>query len=354
MAGGQPEFFATPRRCVHLTARRLKPVSATVLAGVTDGFFIPREHAMTLRLRMPRSAVGCGVLLAGAIALAGCSDWNMQTRGEAISSGGNVAGAQGALTDGTSFTAKLGQEYYTIAKLRTDQQDWVDADYFARKSMAASAGEVVPPEENAKWGISGEQLGAVAPEPDTRAYMAVARKDLVAVLDAGGRAQYPALAARTQARYDCWVERTEHTASLDFNGMCHKDFDARLSDLKVLVYKPAPVNAYFETNSATLTPAAQRELSNIAGLVKDGTSRIKVAAHADRTGSDGYNMKLSEKRAAAVRDALEAGGVAASRIDIAWYGERRVPVPTANGRAEAKNRVAEAATVISTQAAEVH
>lgn len=309
---------------------------------------------MTSRLQQKWSAAGCGVLLASAVALAGCSDWNAQTRGEVITSDSNVAGAQQALTGTNSFTAKLGQEYYNVAKQRADEQDWVDADYFARKSSAASAGEVVPPEENAKWAISGEQPTAVAPEPDTRGHMAAARTELIAVLDAGGRTQYPALAARTQARYDCWIERTEHTASLDFNGACHKEFDTRLSDLKVLVYKPAPVHAYFEINSAVLTSDAQRQLGNVAGLVKDGTSRIKVVAHADRVGSDGYNLKLSQKRAEAVRDALESGGVDASRIDITWYGERRVPVSTRDGEAEGKNRVADVATVISTQAAEVH
>lgn len=303
--------------------------------------------------RLNWGTAGCGALLAALMVLAGCSDWNAQTRGEAITSDSNVAGAQHALTGANSFSAKLGQEYYSVAKQRADEQDWVDADYFARKSMAASAGEVVPPEDNAKWGISGEQRNAVAPEPDTRGHMAAIRNDLIAVLDAGGRAQYPALAARTQARYDCWIERSEHTASLDFNGACHKEFDARLSDLKVLVYKPGPVHAYFEPNSAVLTSEAQHELSNVAGLVKDGSSRLKVVAHADRVGSDSHNMKLSQKRAESVRNALESGGVDASRIDITWYGERRVPVPTRDGEAEGKNRVADVVTVISTQAAEV-
>lgn len=274
--------------------------------------------------------------------------------GEAITSDSNVAAAHQALTGGNSFAARLGQEYYTIASQRADNKDFVDADYFARKSMAASEGQAVPPEESGKWNIPGEQANVPAPAPSTQAYMIEKRKDLVAVLDAGGRDRYPALAARTQARFDCWVERTEHTAASDFNGACYKDFATRLSDLKVLVYQPGPVHAYFETGSAVLTAEAQHEVSTAAALVKDGTSRLNVVAHADRVGSDRYNMQLSRKRAEAVRDAFEAGGVDASRIDIAWTGERRPPVSTRDGQAETKNRVADTAIVISTQAAEVH
>jgi len=328
-------------------------MSATVLAGVA-GVFFPGSYIMASKLRMKLGTTGCGALLAGVLLLAGCSNYDATTRGEVLTSDSNVGAAHQALTGGSGFTARLGQEYYTIASQRVGDKDWIDADYFARKSIAASQGQVVLPEANTKWGIPGASAATAAPEPDTRGHMAAARQDLLAVLDAGGRERYPALAARTQARYDCWVERTEGTGAADFNGQCHKDFDSHLSDLKVLVYRPAPANAYFQTGSAELTAEAKRDLNSAAAMAKDGTARFQVAGHADRVGSDSANMILSQKRAEAVRNALEADGIDASRIDVTWTGERSVPVPTRDGQAEVKNRVVTAATVLPVQAAELH
>jgi len=48
---------------------------------------------------------------------------------------------------------------------------------------------------------------------------------------------------------------------------------------------------------------------------------ILVTGHTDRIGTDAYNQKLSERRAAAVRDYLVGKGVESSRIQAAGRGE---------------------------------
>lgn len=57
--------------------------------------------------------------------------------------------------------------------------------------------------------------------------------------------------------------------------------------------------------------------------------RVRVEAHTSASGSDLGNLRLSQDRADAVRDALIDEGVDADRIDAVGYGESRpLPAPT--------------------------
>jgi outer membrane protein OmpA-like peptidoglycan-associated protein len=60
-----------------------------------------------------------------------------------------------------------------------------------------------------------------------------------------------------------------------------------------------------------------------------------VEGHTDNTGSDSYNLKLSQQRADAVRQYLLAKGISGTRIEAKGFGEMQ-PVgdnATAEGRA---------------------
>jgi len=63
-----------------------------------------------------------------------------------------------------------------------------------------------------------------------------------------------------------------------------------------------------------------------------------VTGHADRAGSEAYNMELSLRRANAVRAALVARGVSPDSITVAGRGETEPDVPTADGVEEQVNR----------------
>jgi outer membrane protein OmpA-like peptidoglycan-associated protein len=78
----------------------------------------------------------------------------------------------------------------------------------------------------------------------------------------------------------------------------------------------------FDLNKATLKPAAAQNLGRIAAILKQyPDKRISVEGHTDATGPDAYNQTLSEERAASVRTALVAGGVADTLIDARGFGE---------------------------------
>jgi outer membrane protein OmpA-like peptidoglycan-associated protein len=99
---------------------------------------------------------------------------------------------------------------------------------------------------------------------------------------------------------------------------------------------------YFGHNKANLTPEAQEAIRKAADEAKaNPNARITITGKADSTGTDAYNMKLSERRAETVSKALVSAGVPADRIQARGVGESELTVPTRDGIAEPKNRVAD-------------
>ncbi|GAB6905627.1 putative lipoprotein YiaD [Desulfosarcina cetonica] len=84
----------------------------------------------------------------------------------------------------------------------------------------------------------------------------------------------------------------------------------------------------FDTNSDTIRPGLYNELDRIAQImIKYPQTQIVVEGYTDSTGSESYNLQLSERRALSVKNMLVQRGVQAYRINAVGYGESR-PVAT--------------------------
>jgi outer membrane protein OmpA-like peptidoglycan-associated protein len=80
----------------------------------------------------------------------------------------------------------------------------------------------------------------------------------------------------------------------------------------------------FDVDSAALRTASRTTLQNMAQVFRRYTDTwIYVEGHADSTGTDSYNMDLSQRRANSVRGYLVEQGVTPTRIVATGYGERR-------------------------------
>lgn len=96
-------------------------------------------------------------------------------------------------------------------------------------------------------------------------------------------------------------------------------------------------NVFFATNSAQLDKSSHSELNRLVLLLKANASlKIEIGGHTDNVGSAAANMKLSARRAAAVRQYLLSQGVEKKRISARGYGETK---PIGDNRNEAGRRL---------------
>ncbi len=78
----------------------------------------------------------------------------------------------------------------------------------------------------------------------------------------------------------------------------------------------------FEVNSDVLKPESRQVLDEAVAILQPRTSvRLEIQGHTDNTGNSAYNLKLSEKRAAAVKAYLVSKGIAADRLEAKGYGD---------------------------------
>ena len=93
----------------------------------------------------------------------------------------------------------------------------------------------------------------------------------------------------------------------------------------------------FDFNRYVLKASGKQKVDEVARYLQQHPDvNVQVDGYTDSIGSDAYNLKLSERRAKAVRDALVADGVSADRITMRGLGKAN-PVAdndTAEGRAE--------------------
>lgn len=89
-----------------------------------------------------------------------------------------------------------------------------------------------------------------------------------------------------------------------------------------------PGNVTFATNSSDINARFYEVLNSVAIVLKEyNQTLIDVTGHTDSTGSDQYNLELSQKRASSVANYLMAQGLDARRFYIVGAGESQ-PIAT--------------------------
>lgn len=251
-----------------------------------------------------------------------------------------------------TFEDYLAREYRGFFLFEADEMyDWIDADYFAGKALAAGDHQAVEPENPSDWNIEGRELTELQN----------ARTDLTAAFGQGAREKAPEAAAIAQAKYDCWVEQQEEGHQPAHIAACRDQFAAALASLQatLTVAQPEPAPQpqqtrmvigeelaktvlYFRFDQADVLPGEQAKLDAFVEDMK-GLKDIAVfvEGHADRAGPDNYNVELSEDRAEAVRATLIREGITVGDLDslkTAAKGESEPAVQTPDGVPEQANR----------------
>ena len=95
----------------------------------------------------------------------------------------------------------------------------------------------------------------------------------------------------------------------------------------------------FDFNKATVRADAEPALAQLLSLLNEESKLVvEIGGHTDDIGKPADNLRLSDERAAAVRQWLVAHGIAASRLTSRGYGETQPLVPNANDENRARNR----------------
>ena len=236
-----------------------------------------------------------------------------------------------------AYQAALASRYQDYAEHKVARYDWWTSKYFADKGLMAAYGREVLPEDPAAWDI-----------PQTmQDEFADARNQLMAALPAAKQNQ-PAQAATAVVAYDQWVELQDNGWDEPRIADARDDFFAALGALTPgeagANATAAPVETtstvlYFPFDAAALTATAKAAIAELAEYLKSaGNATININGHADRAGSDEYNMSLSEQRAKLVEEALIAAGVPKSMLNYFAFGETDPKQPTDDGQREPLNR----------------
>ena len=83
-------------------------------------------------------------------------------------------------------------------------------------------------------------------------------------------------------------------------------------------------DVYFDYDTYEIRPDGKAAIATGAkALAQKPGIHFMIAGHCDERGSTDYNIALGDKRANAVKDALVAAGVSASRISVTSFGKEK-------------------------------
>ena len=263
----------------------------------------------------------------------------------------DVPGQRAPSSAGTPFTQGLAGGYRNLSQSQANEYDWVVADIFARKSLRAGEGIEVQPELPGTWRhrIGGNVIEPFVPE------LQETRTRLLTRLDGGGRERTPTESANAQVAFDCWVEEASEPSSDDDLTKCRNTVIAFLTPAIAQAAtqpSPPPIAAaaalpesylvFFAFDQSDISPVSAQVLDKVVGdFQRTGAAQVDVQGYTDLSGPADYNLKLSQRRADAVKRYLLAHGVKTSEIRTEWFGETRPRVPTADGARNQENRRAE-------------
>ena len=276
----------------------------------------------------------------------------------AACSGQQLGKAEKVVPQGSLYQVSLYQGYMEKSRAEFAEADYADSDRFALRAITAGGGNNVGPE-----GLNARNLPA-----SSRAELSGARSRLTALAGQGAINFIPALMARSQVAFDCWMQEQEENNQPADIAACRGEFYGSLISAEEYMarkrapvqmaqaapaempaampapapaaVKPASFTVYFETNSDRLTPANAATVRRAAGQAKarGAGTRITVIGHADRAGDIRSNIRLSDRRAAAVMRALVSQGVSAGAITTSSVGEAQPAQPTQDGIASVFSR----------------
>ncbi len=279
-----------------------------------------------------------------------------------------------AKTTSDVYGRTLAKGYEAYALDREKDEDYKSSNYFADKALKATYGDKVEPELPAQWEL-----------PKTEALaLTFSRERLMKSLAHPQIDKESARAAEAVLSYDCWLDQQSSGRDPEVLSVCQQEFFEQLAGLNDALmqhekealaaktaidaqelaareaekakeqetpvetappaYEPVPIEStstiiYFPFDSDRPGEVASQLLDELIRYILNAKDvHVLIHGHADRAGTETYNMALSERRAAYVRSRMVEAGVDDKNIEHYGFGESDPKVPTADGVREPYNR----------------
>lgn len=252
---------------------------------------------------------------------------------------------------GSDFNAELAKAYQQRVhnSIETDA-NWILAGMYAKKGSAAQSGETVLPWDHTVYEEQPTFRNGVPADRASKYNLDSHRAELLSALDNGGRVNRPYACAQAQAHYDWLVDETfQDTPPIqtDEEDRIKADFmrflnECKATPVKKVVKKAEPAAAtewvvYFGWDRYDLSAEAYSAVQTVVDSVKNiAGAALTVVGHTDTSGRDGYNKKLSVRRANAVVKALKQNNV--NVVSGEGRGESDLAKSTSDGVREPLNR----------------
>ncbi|MEX2233423.1 MAG: OmpA family protein [Cyclobacteriaceae bacterium] len=146
------------------------------------------------------------------------------------------------------------------------------------------------------------------------------------------------------AEYALYVNRSGYLfRSLNFNYSAIKDYEPIILNIDLEKATEGTIailqNIFFDVDKYDLKEKSLTELQKILRFLKENpTFNVEISGHTDNSGSEAYNLQLSQKRAQSVFDYLVSKGIELKRLLPKGYGPNRPIAENDSEEGRQKNR----------------
>ena len=259
----------------------------------------------------------------------------------------NVEKLNKAQATGSPFAKQLTDEYRNRANDSQENYNYEQADSVALRGLATADGNEVEPYHLDDWDLPQDKFEELA----------TARQRLLAAFSKDAKNKTPTETAKAQANFDCWVEDAVKDWDAEKFKTCRQQFLQSIEDVESAVGK-SPISAaagmegmgqdasipdnasyyvFFNSGQNNLTAEGRKSIAAFVAEIKvRQPKQVLVNGYTDATGTKKSNQRISEKRAAAVAEALIKQGIPARTIKAQGRGETNPLVPSS--KSEPSNR----------------